>query len=103
MNNDMRRDTNTEMNVVHFEMKKNEILGKWSRKQFVQPNQLLFESRVYKHVWEKFLTTYRIDILMIWNGYILPQRALLQFEEIKRNTKVLYFENSYEPSSFCNG
>ncbi|OME86475.1 MULTISPECIES: capsular polysaccharide export protein, LipB/KpsS family [Paenibacillus] len=100
MNNDMRRDTNTEMNVVHFEMKKNEILGKWSRKQFVQPNQLLFESRVYKHVWEKFLTTYRIDILMIWNGYILPQRALLQFEEIKRNTKVLYFENSYEPSSF---
>ncbi|MFB4331514.1 hypothetical protein [Paenibacillus sp. CR_12] len=100
MSDDMRRDTNTEMDVVHFEMKKNEILGRWSHKHFVQPDQLFFQSKVYKQLWERFLASCRIDIFMVWNGYILPQSALLQFEEIKRSTKVFYFENSYEPNSF---
>ncbi|MUG68371.1 hypothetical protein GNP94_20565 [Paenibacillus campinasensis] len=86
--------------ITEFEINKYELLKNWGyKKRLPSVEQLDYEACIYFELWEEFLKNNHIDIFMIWNGYILPQRSLLQHLNSK-GSKVMYFENGYEPETF---
>ncbi|XEC95262.1 hypothetical protein AB6A23_01390 [Paenibacillus tarimensis] len=86
--------------VIEFEKKKLYVEEKWgiNKKRNLKIN-LENESLVYGFYWREFLQNENIVLMILWNGYLLPQQSLIYFIN-KSNVPIFFMENGYEPLSF---
>lgn len=59
----------------------------------------LMEAEHYSRLWRRILSERKIDCVLMWNGYTLPQQLFLdEFRKISSN--IFFLENGYEPRTF---
>jgi capsule polysaccharide modification protein KpsS len=90
----------TDLRYDLFELRKLKVEDKYhSNRRKLSANRIQQEAHVYLQIWDSFLEKHGIDILYIWNGYIVPQETLV-IRAKQKGLQVLFFENGYEPNTF---
>lgn len=83
-----------------FELRKLKVEEKYyGNHRKLSANSIRQEADNYFKIWDRFLEHHEIDLLYVWNGYIVPQETLVARAK-QKGLPVLFFENGYEPNTF---
>ncbi|MDH6674552.1 capsule polysaccharide modification protein KpsS [Paenibacillus sp. LBL] len=89
-------------NIVQYELRKIEIEHTWRVRNKEMPEKNInLEASIYYRYWEEFLIEHQVDVIISWNGYLLPQLALAKAaKDHYTPIPILFCENGYENGTF---